>query len=558
LGTAVDPDRICLCRGTPLRAKKKGATATLKRDDVSPWILAFWLVEWLSRDVLTVALVLVAASLFQLFGRRYQDGMPVASEDEREKGYYLRIRGVRRTPSYASRSSPRRTPSVLPSVRSPTQDSVSLFSQWIIGIICLVHSSVQQGVQYAIQPVSLDSLSYQFRQQSQAKMSKGSDSGASLAAIPDSSADRQYVVPLLTPGASGSPYFDGTRVTDFLSQYNNMCDSTGLSDVSRVRHLTRYCGSDTARYLYTLPEYRSELWKELQSLMKKEYCDWDPVQHQQSIQYLEQLKNSKMKNVKQYCRVFKTTADAVLKKKQITEYQCGLWFLQGLSESLATKLMRKHGVDIEEPDTVNFEKLHDSAIKYVMEDEQLAALKRTGWESTRDPLEAFAAPSIIPPVPSAATAPAVKLPVERVQQRSLLEGYEDDLSEQLRKMMIKVVRGIQEGMGEGGYGRGFGNSELRNDQRGSGTVTPAGLDPVRNINNQQNGLSVTCYFCGKSGHITTRCFTLGDYIRSGKVHRNQDGKYILGLEGQGSVSVPMDRMRPTKEVVDEMLPGVKL
>jgi hypothetical protein len=67
-----------------------------------------------------------------------------------------------------------------------------------------------------------------------------------------------------------------------------------------------------------------------------------------------------------------------LKKKQITEYQCGLWFLQGLSESLVTKLMRKHGVDIKEPDTVNFKKLHDSAIKYVMEDKQLAALKRTG------------------------------------------------------------------------------------------------------------------------------------------------------------------------------------
>jgi hypothetical protein len=97
--------------------------------------------------------------------------------------------------------------------------------------------------------------------------------------------------------------------------------------------------------------------------------------------------------------------------------------------------------------------------------------------------------------------------------------------------MIKVVRGIQEGIGEDDYGRGFSNSELRNDRRGSGTVTPAGLDPVRNINNQQNGLSITCYFCGKSGHITTRYFTLGDYIRSDKVYRNQDGKYILGLEG---------------------------
>jgi hypothetical protein len=40
--------------------------------------------------------------------------------------------------------------------------------------------------------------------------------------------------------------------------------------------------------------------------------------------------------------------------------------------------MCKHRVNIKEPDTVNFKKLRNSAIKYVVEDKQLAALKRTG------------------------------------------------------------------------------------------------------------------------------------------------------------------------------------
>jgi hypothetical protein len=93
------------------------------------------------------------------------------------------------------------------------------------------------------------------------------------------------------------------------------------------------------------------------------------------------------------------------------------------------------------------------------------------------------------------------------------------LLEQLRKIIIKVIRGIQEGIGEDGRGRGFNNSELRNSQGGSGTVAPAGLDPARNINNQRGGLPVSCFFCGTAGHVTTRCFTLGDYIRSGKIHR---------------------------------------
>ena len=79
------------------------------------------------------------------------------------------------------------------------------------------------------------------------------------------------------------------------------------------------------------------------------------------------------------------------------------------------KLIRKHGVNIKEPGSVNFKRLYESVTKYVMEDKQLAALKRTGWDSIRDPLKAFAAPSIILPVPSAATVPAVKAPVERVQ-----------------------------------------------------------------------------------------------------------------------------------------------
>jgi hypothetical protein len=150
LGRAVDPDRTCPYRGTPLHAKRRGATASLKRGDVSSWILAVWLVEWLSLDVLTVVLVLVAVSLFQLFGRRCQGGMLVASEGREEKGYYLGIRGVRRTPSCAPplprRPSPprpsRRTLSVLPSSWLLTENSVSLFSQCIIGITCLAYSSV--------------------------------------------------------------------------------------------------------------------------------------------------------------------------------------------------------------------------------------------------------------------------------------------------------------------------------------------------------------------------------------------------------------------------------
>ena len=77
--------------------------------------------------------------------------------------------------------------------------------------------------------------------------------------------------------------------------------------------------------------------------------------------------------------------------------------------------MRKHGINIKEPESVNFKRLYKSVTKYVMKDKQLAALKRTGWDSIRDPLKAFAAPSIILPVPSAATASAVKVPVERVQ-----------------------------------------------------------------------------------------------------------------------------------------------
>jgi hypothetical protein len=78
--------------------------------------------------------------------------------------------------------------------------------------------------------------------------------------------------------------------------------------------------------------------------------------------------------------------------------------------------MRKHGVNIKEPESVKFKQLYESVTKYVMEDEQLAALKRTGWESIRDPLKAFAAPSIIPPVPSAATSLAGKILVERARQ----------------------------------------------------------------------------------------------------------------------------------------------
>ena len=98
-------------------------------------------------------------------------------------------------------------------------------------------------------------------------------------------------------------------------------------------------------------------------VLKKEFKKNDTFQQLRTIGYLENLKKAQMKDVRQYCRLFKTSVDYLMGVGQLAEYQSALWFLQGLLESWSRRFVKHDNIDVSDPSTMKFGKLYKEAIR---------------------------------------------------------------------------------------------------------------------------------------------------------------------------------------------------
>ena len=351
------------------------------------------------------------------------------------------------------------------------------------------------------------------------------------------------VIPLQQPGTPGAPFFDGRNVTEFLRAYDRMCDDSGLSETSRAGRVDVYCDRDRGAYLRTLPEYHAEEWEELKKVLRKEFKSLDIYQQQRTMRYLEDLKNSKIEDIRQYCRMYKTTADHLLKTQQISEYACALWFMQGLPKHIVSRHMDREKVDPEKPETMDFRKLYEATIRYCEKEEQMVAFERTKCGDA-NVTRTYSSPAAATVPASLAAAPVVPIMPSLAARSQMSDASMDDLTEKLSGLVLNRVMARM-------------NTHMEPARAGRQSGSGVGLDPARSHSQAGHrsayGGPPTCYFCGTVGHVSTKCFKKEEMLKVGIIHYDDKNILHLGKAREGGVRIPLSRDLPHLDSIQGML-----
>jgi hypothetical protein len=114
---------------------------------------------------------------------------------------------------------------------------------------------------------------------------------ATLTPSTQSGGSQPIQIQMPQPGTVGAPWFTGTNVSDFLSEFDSMCDDAHLTDAARITRVHRYCYPEISRYLKGIPEWEDGDWDTLKTVMRKEWEGTDDFQHTRTLTFLEVLKN---------------------------------------------------------------------------------------------------------------------------------------------------------------------------------------------------------------------------------------------------------------------------
>lgn len=166
-------------------------------------------------------------------------------------------------------------------------------------------------------------------------------------------------------GMAGSPYFDGSDVTEFLDRWDDLVAECGISHEHSLRRLPQYCTPLIKENLRSMPEYESGDWMEFKEMMKREYRDRDDYQRLRSRPFLEQLaaaSRTSYADMQAYCRQFQYSSAALRKAGRLDSYTCNTLFLRGLGERVAERVCSRLKMSDDELGTVRFEDLFDAAM----------------------------------------------------------------------------------------------------------------------------------------------------------------------------------------------------
>jgi hypothetical protein len=348
-------------------------------------------------------------------------------------------------------------------------------------------------------------------------------------------------------GTPGAPLFSGNNVSDFLIEFDSVCDDARLPDAARASRLPRYCYPEVGRYIKSLPEWEEGDWISLKKVMHKEWEGEDDFQHTRTLAFLEALKNKDREGIpiielRQYCRQFKQSASHLKKKGQLNDYQASSWFLQGLPRFMANKVVRDKNLDPEKPEDMRF----DDIYLHVLEQCDITTkFHRIYKPDNTEAIEALVArvparPVVVDPSSAEVWRPETlhippppprdhnvrKIEEKLTHQRG--DDYETTLLDKMSKLSIRNIRA------ELARERQFAANTQAFPSPGpgnSGAAQPAepgymrGPPRFNDVAGDRN-----CYFCGQGGHFKPNCEVLRQMERDGKIYRNADYKLCVGPE----------------------------
>ena len=225
------------------------------------------------------------------------------------------------------------------------------------------------------------------------------------------------------PGAPGTPFFEGSNVTDFLDRYSRMCTDYRVDEHEKIKRLSWYCEMFTRKYVETLISSSGTSWAALRKVLREEYKDQDLNQQMNSRRFLETYKDKSRadtSDVLQYCRQFSAISQNLVAKGKLDSFTQSRWFLQGLPSAIQTEMFYRYELDPDDDLNMDFADLLKKALGLLGAKKKLVDLVRTDKKSDRiedlvDKCEKktriSSATNYITPLPESAFQPPVAAPI---------------------------------------------------------------------------------------------------------------------------------------------------
>ena len=370
-----------------------------------------------------------------------------------------------------------------------------------------------------------------------------------------------YVVPMPAPGSPGAPHFIGNNVTEFMERFKEQCDEHGVQGPDVFKKLPRYCEKTIGDFVKTMPEWLEGNWLELCVVMKKEYARRDVDQQINSRQFLEAFKSKARDDkddLRAYSRQFRSVAMSLIKIGQLDNYTMTLWYIQGLPKSVASKMIRKHEIDLLDASTLNFGKCYDTVMAMVEVALTLQQLDPTSNAKSNYLALADRFQGASPEVPAVphhvAFAPPVISPL--AETKTVFDSSAiDALTKSFENLRVNAVHSVQPDtlrhlIRQELAGRPYSATVQGTSSVQTSTSTQPQPLPQVHVHTQQASTGAQpysqpypsydrpaigpnqCLFCREEGHRKRDCPPLNALIIEGKVYLNERFRLCYGRVDQ--------------------------
>jgi predicted aspartyl protease len=385
-------------------------------------------------------------------------------------------------------------------------------------------------------------------------------------------------LPMPVPGSLGVPLFEGANATEFLDNFDDLCDEYAVAEQQKLMKLPKYCSRSVGDSIKSHKAWVAKDYPALRRAILMEYRIYDTHQQMYSVEFLDRYKSIKRTDkddILQYCRKYHMIASFLFEKGAFNKCHAGVWFLQGLPSSMRANVMRKYKIIGTEPHTVNYDQImsyveetttSEQAIKDM--DRESASPREGKGDELGQLAKRFHAGCEIPKERRFGEQESLHYPGATPKQTPEMES----LTESLRQMSIGIATMVQSGAALQTPKNAQG--QKRRDGTTQGTSTPrAGVTPesgfgyerpppgafveanlgtaaaIGTLNTNRKGEGV-CYYCHNREpdfpphKFRAQCPWYNYHLKQGTIHLNKANRLCLGPEREGAPEIFLTRDAP--------------
>ena len=362
-----------------------------------------------------------------------------------------------------------------------------------------------------------------------------------------------YIMAMPYPGTPGTPFFEGSNVTGFLTRYELMCSDFRMEEKEKIRRLPLYCEMFIGKYIESVIQAPGITWSAIRKALRSRYKDRDLNQQIYSRRFLESYKDkvrSDSSDILHYCDQFASISENLVAKSSIDTFIQSRWFIQGLPPSIRAELFSASNMDSDDDLELDFQELLKKTIKIVKLRKKLSGMVKSDEKNSQvsDLVDRYDEEALIssPPNPSAPLpASTFKLPIA-VPSSNLITRSEDTNVKQLTEIMQSLalsVHTIQTYLGQTQIGAAQSLTYIPQYPSNTGSTKPLSAPGF--------GTGVDkCLYCWSREHYLTRdCPAFQEDLNNNCIHLNKDKKVCLGTYLPGIRPVYIRREKSGRDCV---------